>query len=126
LASEQRRILLTRDRGLLKRSVVTHGYYVRATVPRRQLEEIVARFDLYRSARAFQRCLRCNGMVASIAKQSIWERIEPNTRRYFNEFWICNQCQQIYWKGSHYWHMRCLVQNLLEQQINPPKDAPET
>ena len=123
LASEQHRILLTRDRGLLKRSVITHGYYVRATAPQRQLEEIFARFDLYRSICAFQRCLRCNGAVVAIAKEHIWERIEPNTRRYFNEFWICNQCHQIYWKGSHYLRMRCLVQHLLEQRISPAKDT---
>jgi hypothetical protein len=28
--------MLTRDRGLLKRRVISHGYWMRATVPRQQ------------------------------------------------------------------------------------------
>ena len=59
IASSEKRILLTRDRGLLKRSVVTHGYCLRNANPRRQLVEVARRFDLAKTARPFQRCVHC-------------------------------------------------------------------
>ena len=70
VSKEERRILLTRDQGLLKRSAVTHGYWVRATAPREQLREVIARFDLQRQAKPFTRCLSCNGRLqaASLAE----------------------------------------------------------
>lgn len=108
-----RRILLTRDRGLLKRSAVTHGYYVRETRPRLQAREVLARFDLYRAANPFRRCLDCNGEVTAVAKEDVLERLEPKTRRHFDNFWRCRGCRRIYWQGSHYERMQRLVQELL-------------
>ena len=113
LAGKQRRILLTRDRGLLKRSSVTHGYYVRETDPCRQLREVLARFDLYRSVRSFQRCTRCNGLLAPVAKERILDRLGPDTQRYFNQFWRCTGCQQIYWQGNHYERLQRLIEEVL-------------
>ena len=113
LAGEEQRILLTRDRGLLKRNSITHGYYVRETDPRRQLQEVLARFDLYRSVRSFQRCTCCNGLLATVAKERIWDRLEPDTRHYFDQFWMCGGCQRIYWKGSHYVRMQRLIEDVL-------------
>ena len=56
IARDERRILLTRDVGLLKRASVTHGYYLRATQPRRQLAEVVERFDLGRRVALSRPC----------------------------------------------------------------------
>jgi uncharacterized protein with PIN domain len=109
----ERRILLTRDRVLLKRGEITHGYYVRETDPRRQTQEILARFDLYRAARPFRRCLDCNGSVRAVRKEQVFDRLAPDTRRYFDRFWLCDGCQRVYWQGSHHEHMRIMVQALL-------------
>ena len=113
LASQERRILLTRDRGLLKRRIVTHGYYVRATQPRLQLQEVLTRLDLYGSVRPFHRCARCNRLLVLVAKEVIRERLEPSTQRHFHQFWMCVGCGQIYWKGSHYERMQQWVQALV-------------
>ena len=112
LASVERRILLTRDRDLLKRAVVTHGYYVRATDPRRQVEEIMDRLDLYRVIQPFQRCARCNGLLATVSKQQVWERLLPETRRYVETFWECGQCGHVYWEGSHLPQIRRFIEAL--------------
>ena len=114
LAGEQRRILLTRDRNLLKRSSITHGYYIRATDPRQQLREVLARFDLYRSVRSFRRCTQCNGLLTVVVKERILDRLGPDTQRYFDRFWMCGDCQRIYWQGSHYERMRHLIEEVLE------------
>ncbi|HEX2242632.1 MAG TPA: Mut7-C RNAse domain-containing protein [Gammaproteobacteria bacterium] len=118
ICQSERRILLTRDRGLLKRSTVTHGYYVRETQPLRQAREVLGRFDLYRAARPFKRCLHCNGLIKEVTKEEILNRLEPNTHRYFDQFWVCESCQRIYWQGSHYERMQRLVQALLKNSTS--------
>ena len=101
----ERRILLTRDRRLLMRKVVAYGYCLRSLDSLEQLTEVVERFALGNKIQAFHRCLRCNHPLQSVDKDRITDRLEPLTRKYFDEFHICPNCQQIYWKGSHYERM---------------------
>jgi uncharacterized protein with PIN domain len=119
-ASEQQRTVLTRDRTLLQRRIITHGYFVRSQQPREQVREVLARFDLYRQVAPFSRCTRCNGELMDVDKQAVSERLEPKTRRYYDNFRICSQCGQIFWQGSHHARMQRLVTALLSQ------DAPAT
>jgi len=115
ISSREHRILLTRDRGLLKRSIVTHGYCLRTTNPRDQLHEVINRFDLRRLVKPFSRCTRCNGRLEAVDKQSILHRLPPKTRDYYHEFYRCAGCQQIYWPGSHYQRMRQFIEAVLSQ-----------
>lgn len=114
ISSRQGRILLTKDRGLLKRNVITHGYCVRETDPRQQLIEVVERFDLRRDIAPFQRCLRCNGRLIPVEKETITDRLRPNTRAHYDEFRMCQSCHRIYWKGSHYRRMRRFLNEVLD------------
>ena len=123
LASLERRILLTRDRDLLKRAVVTHGYFVRATDPRRQVEEIMDRLDLYQAMRPFQRCVRCNGLLAVTPKHRIVDRLLPETRRQVEDFRECDKCGQLYWEGSHAPNIRRFIDQL---RARAGGDAPAT
>src|ERR1051325_3205710 len=89
ISAEQHRILLTRDRGLLKHSAVTHGYWLRETDSRRQLAEIVKRFDLAGSLRPFTRCMACNGVLRIAAKEAVHDLIPPRAREAYSEFRQC-------------------------------------
>ena len=109
ISDEQKRILLTRDRGLLKRSLVTRGYCLRTREPRQQLLAVVRRFDLLAQVRPFTRCITCNGVLEPVSKAEIADQLEPLTRKYFQEFSRCGQCGQIYWKGSHHGRMQALL-----------------
>jgi uncharacterized protein with PIN domain len=120
LASEQHRSVLTRDRALLQRKIITHGYFVRAVRPRLQVKEVLSRFDLYRQVLPFSRCSRCNGYLQAVDKQVIEDRLEPKTRKYFDTFRICTTCGQIYWQGSH--HARSL-QLIAELTREDPGDT---
>lgn len=114
-ASEQR-ILLTRDKGLLMRSLVTFGYYVRATNPEQQIVEILQRFDLFNQVLPFQRCIRCNGLLKSVDKESIIEQLPPKTQIAIDEFHRCCECNQIYWRGSHYKRMQQFLDEVLSSR----------
>ena len=119
LAGADGRVLLTRDRDLLKRAVVTHGYYVRATDPRRQVEEVVERLDLYGAIQPFRRCARCNGLLATVPKSAVWERLPHETRRHVEAFWECDACKHLYWEGSHMPRLRGFIENLRARAAAP-------
>jgi len=101
ISADEQRILLTRDRHLLKRSIVTYGAFVRATDPRQQVVEVVRRFNLAAAVAPYQRCSRCNGLLHPVDKAQIAHRLPPQTRQVYEEFQICHSCRQVYWKGSH-------------------------
>lgn len=105
----EKRILLTRDRHLLMRKVVLIGYCVRNLDPELQLLEVSRRFNLPGKITPFRRCLRCNSPLQFIEKDAILHRLQPLTILYYNDFHICPSCDQIYWRGSHYEHMKKLI-----------------
>ncbi len=106
ISCEEKRILLTRDRGVLKHSAVTHGYWLRATDSRRQAEEVVTRFDLARSLRPLTRCMVCNEPLRAVAKADVCGRVPPGTLQWCDEFQECGGCRRVYWEGSHWRRMR--------------------
>jgi uncharacterized protein with PIN domain len=120
MSANEKRVLLTRDRGLLKRNIVTRGYWVRTTNPRDQLAEVLRRFDLSASIAPFERCVHCNELLVPARKELISDRLQPETKQYYEEFRICPGCRRIYWKGSHYRRM----QRFIESVVPPKRDAP--
>jgi uncharacterized protein with PIN domain len=106
------RILLTRDRRLLMRKVVQHGYCLRSLQPLEQLTEVIRRFDLANEFHPFHRCLKCNHPLEPVDKSAILNRLEPLTKKYFDEFHLCPSCGQVYWKGSHYERMERVVEQI--------------
>lgn len=110
MAHDEQRIMLTRDRGLLMRSVVIHGYCLRTKESEGQLMAVLDRYALRQKIRPWTRCLRCNGRLQPVPKTAVVERLEPKTQKYFHEFHICTTCRQIYWKGSHYRPLRRLIE----------------
>lgn len=110
LAYEDRRILLTRDLELLKRSIVVYGAFVREVIPARQMIEVMRRFRLTPAPTVFQRCICCNNLTAPVSKAEIEHLLEPKTRQYFDTFRRCTACGKIYWQGSHYARMQALLE----------------
>jgi uncharacterized protein with PIN domain len=106
ISSAQHRILLTRDRGLLKHSAVTHGYWLRETDSRRQLEEVVGRFDLAHAIRPLTRCMACNGLLRPVSKENVISVVPPKAVENHSEFLQCPDCRRVYWQGSHYRRMQ--------------------
>ena len=112
LAATQGRIVLTRDRDLLKRRGITHGCYVRTLRSELQLHEVFDRLDLARSARPFTRCLRCNTPLRAVDKAQIEARLPPRVRERHERFTVCDGCAGIFWEGTHWQRMRRLVESL--------------
>jgi uncharacterized protein len=120
ISAAEGRLLLTKDRGLLKRSKVTHGCLVRETNGREQALEVLRRFDLFDSVSPFGRCLACNGVVEQVARDRVEELLPPRTRRDYVCFTRCPDCGRVYWKGSHYDRLASLVDDLLRTGRGSP------
>ena len=114
IAVHEKRIVLTRDRRLLFRKAITHGFWVRAVDVDTQLQEVLQRLDLYAQVNPLQRCLDCNGEIETVDKEQVWSRLEPLTKRYYREFYRCTGCDKIYWSGSHVEHMTGVIRHLLD------------
>ncbi|MFA5123756.1 Mut7-C RNAse domain-containing protein [Zavarzinia sp.] len=119
IAGRDGRIVLTRDRDLLKMRSITHGCYVRATEPVRQFLEIIDRLDLARNARPFSLCLVCNAPLRAVDKATVLERLPPSVRDSHERFTTCDACHRVFWEGSHWRRM----QALLEQSLQSPASA---
>ena len=107
-ALQQKRIILTRDLGILKQSRVTHGYWLRNHQPTEQVVEVIEALDLMSAVSPFTRCLECNGKLAEISKKeavSAGDLVEPEIFDRFDQFWCCTDCRKIYWRGSHFERM---------------------
>ena len=123
ISASEHRILLTCDRQLLKRKQITHGYFVRTRQPQQQILEILSRFDLYHKLQPFSRCLHCNGKTRRVNKADIENRLLAKTKKYYNEFYQCESCDKIYWKGSHYLKMKSMINKIQEGfdlSVEPP------
>ncbi len=112
VASGERRFLMTRDVGLLKRREVEEGYCVRSHKPHDQLREISLRFALHSQFTPFRRCMDCNGSLRPVSKEEVADQLPPHTRETKSEFSRCQSCGKVFWRGSHYARMSQWVEEL--------------
>jgi len=123
LAQHEHRIVLTRDRELLKRRGVNHGIYVRALRSPAQLREVFERLQLARAARLFTRCLHCNAALVAIDKAQALPQLPPRVAATFERFSVCRGCQRVFWEGSHWRRMRELIDGVLGGATGLPPAA---
>ena len=109
IAERDGRIVLTRDRELLKYRNVRHGCYVHALRTEVQLREIVERLDLRRAMRPFTLCLECNAPLRQVDKALVEDRLPPAVRERHQRFTTCDACGRVYWEGTHWQRMLALL-----------------
>lgn len=113
IAVREGRIVLTRDRELLKRRELTHGCFVHALKPELQAMEIFQRLDLCRNARPFSLCLECNAPLRPIDKADVAHRLPADVCARQTRFSTCDRCRRVFWEGSHWQRMQAIVTRLL-------------
>jgi uncharacterized protein with PIN domain len=112
ISLKEKRAILTKDRGILKRNEVTHGYWVRSTKVEEQVKEILYRFALKKEIKEFSRCIECNELLTPVKKETIIKQLPHKVAKSQNEFYECPSCKKIYWKGTHYQRMLSFIQSL--------------
>ncbi len=110
IASTEKRTIVSRDEQLLKNARATHAYQVQATDPPTQFREIIEAFDLRRSLRPLSRCIECNGQLRIADDADVMDQVPFAVLVAFDDFWQCEQCQHVYWKGPHYAQLATLLE----------------
>ncbi|MFJ4938432.1 Mut7-C RNAse domain-containing protein [Streptomyces pseudovenezuelae] len=122
-SATEKRVLLSRDRGLLHRRELWAGAFVYSTRPEDQLRDVLDRFrpDL----RPWTRCTACNGLLKDATKEEVADRLEGGTERSYDVFAQCRECGRAYWKGAHHEQLEAIVANALAAANRPtPPAAP--
>lgn len=114
LATSEQRIVLTRDRELLKCRAIARGCFVHALKPQEQLREVVGRLHLASVAMPFTLCLHCNLPLREVPKTEVAARLPENAARYYDRFCLCPGCERVFWEGSHWKRMRALLAGVLD------------
>ncbi|MEV5309937.1 MULTISPECIES: Mut7-C RNAse domain-containing protein [unclassified Streptomyces] len=109
-AAEQR-VMLSRDRGLLRRRELWAGAYVYSTRPEDQLHDVLDRFAP--ELRPWTRCTACNGLLKEATKEEVADRLEAGTQRTYDVFAQCRACGRAYWKGAHHEQLEAIVERAL-------------
>jgi uncharacterized protein with PIN domain len=121
-ALREKRIILTRDKQLLKDKRVTHGYWIRSQNHYEQLREVFVRFDLRDRIALFTRCISCNTLLEEVDREEIKDRLLADTGRYFSKFTRCPGCDRIFWEGSHYDNMKRIINEVLIKVSEEPRE----
>jgi uncharacterized protein with PIN domain len=98
-ANEEHRVLLTQDRGLLRRRALWLGAYVRGSSPADQLRDVLERFSP--PLHPWTRCTACNGVLVPVTKQQVEPLLRAGTKRNYDAYGQCRDCGQVYWHGAH-------------------------
>ncbi|MEU2727582.1 Mut7-C RNAse domain-containing protein [Streptomyces griseoviridis] len=112
-SAEQRRVLLSRDRGLLHRRELWAGGYVYSTDPDAQLHDVLDRFRP--ELAPWTRCTACNGLLRAATKEEVADQLAGGTRRSFDVFARCGACGRAYWKGAHHEQLETIVARALDR-----------
>ncbi len=123
IAARDQRIILTRDKGILKNSRVTHGYWLRATDPSKQLEEVIRALDLSGSIDAYTRCMECNGILDPVRRLEAARSVPLQVFLVYREFKRCRCCGRTYWRGSHLRRLDKVVERAKSMATPNPGDS---
>jgi uncharacterized protein with PIN domain len=124
LALDEHRVVLTRDRELLKRRTLVHGCYVRALQPDAQWREVAARLGLAQHVRPFRLCLMCNAPLRRASADEVCDRVPDGVLERHARFVTCDVCRRVFWEGSHWKRMRSRIEGLMcSEPGNPPLPA---
>jgi uncharacterized protein with PIN domain len=105
VAKKENRIILTRDLKLYQQAI-TQGIeaaLVEAPTEPEKLADLAKRFNFNLEIDiTVSRCPKCNTQIRSVPKDMVIDRVPKTTLTYYNEFWECPRCGQVYWRGAHW------------------------
>lgn len=110
-SATEKRVMLSRDRGLLRRRELWAGAYVYSTRPEEQLRDVLDRFAP--ELNPWTRCTACNGLLRTAAKEEVAQQLKGGTQRSYDVFARCTECGRVYWKGAHHEQLEAVVERAL-------------
>ncbi|MFD8230440.1 Mut7-C RNAse domain-containing protein [Streptomyces sp. NPDC059696] len=107
-SAAERRVMLSRDRGLLRRRELWAGAFVYSTRPEEQLRDVLDRFRP--GLRPWTRCTACNGVLREATKDEVADQLKHGTHATYDVFAQCTACGRAYWRGAHHEQLEAIVE----------------
>jgi hypothetical protein len=117
-AKKERRVLLTRDVELFRQAAAkgAETFLVEDPNQTANLASLAKRFRIKLEVNVkISRCPKCNGTIRTAPKAEIADKIPVTTSSNYDEFWQCQQCGQVYWRGAHW--------NRIEETLDDARKA---
>lgn len=117
----ENRILITRDRDLIRKAEEA-GVIVISPPETKNIAEILT--HIFREIKEIppekpqSRCPLCNGELTRIPKEHAKEKVPPLTYKSYDVFYMCKQCGKIYWHGSHWRHIKKILETIRKNLIS--------
>lgn len=120
LAKNEKRIIISKDEGLVHKAQKSglEPIFLKNKEEIKQFREIIKILNL----KTIQingdkaRCPKCNSKTNSINKQNIQDKIPPKVLEINEKFWRCENCDQIFWEGTHIKNLQKFVERLNDEQ----------
>jgi uncharacterized protein len=112
ISNAERRTILTRDKGMLRRADVDRGYFVRATESEAQLAEVLRALQLEGMLAPFTRCRECNTLLEDVPRETVLDHLPEKVRELYTRFKRCAGCERVYWEGTHFARMKGVLGRL--------------
>jgi hypothetical protein len=109
IAFDEDRVLLTRDRQILKRRLVTSGrlkvILIEDDEVKAQLRQVLTALNLASELSPFSLCVECNEPLVSREREEVEELVPPYVFRTQTQYVQCPGCLRVYWRGTHWERM---------------------
>jgi len=127
LAKKENRVLLSKDLQLYQRANARdiEAFFVEGKSESERLAEVAKRYglelviDMEKS-----RCPLCNTRLTATPKEQLSGELQKNTFTYYEKFWKCPKCGQIYWQGAH-WRQISSTLNEAQAKLEKLKEKTE-
>ena len=119
---QQRRQIVTRDRGLVRRRIARHAILIESEILEEQLQEFFQKARPVLTPDAllpFSRCVECNALLVVAAREDARKRVPPYVFENHSAFKLCPCCNKIFWAGTHRQRIRQLLLSVSPGTSNP-------
>lgn len=99
------RVLLTRDFDLYRRAKRRdiETLLIEGRSEAEKLAEVAMHFGVELEVDPGEsRCPRCNALLRRVEKEAVRGKVPLRTYEVYEEFWVCEGCGQVYWRGTHW------------------------
>ncbi|HOB33556.1 MAG TPA: Mut7-C RNAse domain-containing protein, partial [Verrucomicrobiota bacterium] len=100
---------LMMERGVLRDGVVPSLWLPPALTKQEQLALVLRELDLKPRD---PRCMTCGGELRPTPKETLRDRIPPKTWRWIDEYFLCDRCGQLFWRGTHWQRIQAAIEKI--------------
>lgn len=116
MAQEERRLLLTRDTGLLNKTKNIRTLFIESEDWNTQVVQVLNEFDLWKDIKPNSRCIECNVELKSLPKKKAKNLVVPFVYERAASFALCPHCGRVFWQGTHYHDMEFKIEEILKRK----------